>query len=117
VGGGVTTAGKLDYRVAFDAPQGSVTATGGQVTAWVEQIAGVWAGFRFLRGSETVIAARLVGRQPVVVTLRASAAAQAITTEWRMRDLRSGVVYAVRSIVRSDDRAYLELTCESGVFP
>lgn len=110
-------AGKLDDRVAFDAPTGSVTATGGQVTGWTEQIAAVWANIRYLRGGETVIAARLTGRQPAVVTLRSSAAARAITTDWRMRDLRSGVVYAVRSIVRSDDRAYLELTCESGVFP
>lgn len=111
------TSGAMDYRVAFDAATGSVTATGGQVTAWVEQIARVWAAIRFLRGGETVIAARLTGRQPAVVTVRASAATRLITTDWRMRDLRSGEVYAIRAIVPSDDRAYLELTCESGVFP
>jgi SPP1 family predicted phage head-tail adaptor len=111
------SAGKMDYRVAFDQATGTVTPTGGQVTAWVEQIAGVWAAITFLRGGETVIAARLTGRQPAVVRVRASAATRAITTEWRMRDLRAGTVYAIRSIIETDNRAYLDLTCESGVFP
>lgn len=110
-------AGDLDHRVAFDKPVGSVTPTGGQVTEWQEQIAGVWAAMKFLRGSETVIAARLSGRQPVVVTVRASGATRAIGPTWRMRDLRSGTIYAIRSIILSDDRAFVELTCESGVQP
>lgn len=111
------SAGAMHYRLAFDAPVESVNATGGQVTGWQERIAAVWAQMIFLRGGEAVIAARLVGRQPAVVKVWASAATRAIDTDWRMRDLRSGVIYAIRSKVVSDDRSMVELTVESGVEP
>jgi SPP1 family predicted phage head-tail adaptor len=109
-------AGKLDYRVAFDAPTSTDNGGGGMVLGWQERLI-CWAGFRFLRGGETVQAARLQGRQPVVVTIRASAASAAIDTDWRMRDARSGTVYAIRTKVPSEDRAFYELTCESGAVP
>lgn len=107
-------AGKLSARVAFDAPQVLQNGQGGTYQGWAEQHT-CWANLRFLRGSETALQGRLAGRQPVVVTIRSCAAAQAITAEWRMRDARTGAVYNLRSIVPTDDRMYLELTAESGV--
>lgn len=106
--------GPLHYRVAFDAPEYVADGSGGQTRTWAEMLTCA-AGFRFLRGGETVQAARLDGRQPAVVTIRSSSDARQITTDWRMRDTRTGAVYNVRSIVPTDDRAFLELLCESGV--
>ncbi len=109
-------AGKLDYRAAFDAPTSTDNGGGGTVLGWQQRLH-CWAGFRFLRRGETVQAARLQGRQPVVVTIRASDASAAIDTDWRMRDIRTGTIYAIRTKVPSEDRAFYELTCEAGPVP
>ncbi len=106
--------GQLFDRVAFDAPTVAVDGYGGNVAGWSEQFIS-YANIMFLRGGETVQAARLQGRQPVVVTIPMSNEGQAVLPSWRMRDTRSGIVYNIRSIVRSDDRQFLELTAESGV--
>lgn len=103
-------------RVAFDAPVEVPNGGGGVQTGWREEMQ-AFARIRYLRGGETVIAARLASRQPVVVTIRASQAALMIRPTWRMRDARAGTVYNIRTIVPSDDRQYLELTAESGVVP
>lgn len=105
---------KLIERVAFDIPVETVTSHGGTRIAWTEEFI-ARAQFLYLRGGETVIASRLSGRQPVVVTMRNEGRAKDVTPEWRMRDVRRGTVYNVRSIVPTDNRLYLELTCESGV--
>lgn len=107
-------AGDLTYRVAFDEPRPVADGYGGTVEGWAETHACA-AHFRYLRGGEPVLAARLAGRQPVVATIRTCAAAREITTAHRMRDARSGEVYNIRAIIPSDDRAWLELTAESGV--
>lgn len=106
------SAGPLNYLASFDAPVASANGQGGTINAWAEQFT-VWAGMLFLRGGETVQAARLAGRQPVVVTVRQSSQTANIKLDWRMRV--AGVQYNVRSIVPSDDRAFYEITAESGV--
>ncbi len=110
------TAGKLDRRVAFDAPTSAPNGQGGSIAGWQER-ATVWANFRFLRGGEVVQSARLEGRQPVVVTIRSSTIAKMITPEWRMRDLRTGTIYAIRTCPPPGLEGFIELTCESGVVP
>jgi SPP1 family predicted phage head-tail adaptor len=109
-------AGEFNYRVAFDAPVTLPDGSGGTENGWSEAFQ-AYAAFMFLRGGETVQAARLTGRQPVVVTIYNTAEARQVTTDWRMRDTRAGTVYNVRTVIPSDDRAHLELTCESGVAP
>lgn len=110
-------AGKLNRRVAFDAPKKVKDAHGGVKNGFADDADAtrVWANFRFLRGGETVQAARLAGRQPIVVTIRNSSQSKIIDTSWRMRD-SDGEVYNIRSgPVPSDDRLYLEFTVEGGV--
>jgi head-tail adaptor len=104
----------LDELVAFDSPSETVDDYGGVATAFLEAYR-CRAHFRYLRGGETVQAARLEGRQPVVVTIRTSALARTITSDWRMRDVRRGQTFNIRSIVPSDDRAWIEITAEKGV--
>lgn len=104
----------LNESVAFDAPTEAPDGYGGVETGWTEQFQ-ARAHFRFLRGGETVQAARLEGRQPVVVTVRAHADALAVTPDYRLRDLRRGTVYNIRSIIETEERRYVEITAESGV--
>lgn len=107
----------LTYRVAFDPPLDSPDGHGGTETGWDETSALLArAHFRWLRGGETVQAARLQGRQPVVVTIRNHEAARTITSGWRMRDLTTGEAFNVRTApVMTDDRMWLEITAERGV--
>lgn len=105
---------ELIESVAFDAPTQTADGSGGTDAGWAEAHA-CRAKFRYLRGGEAVMAARLQGKQPVLVTIWNCADARAITPAYRMRDVRTGAVYNVRSIVPTDDRAELDLLCESGV--
>jgi hypothetical protein len=75
----------------------------------------VFARRQFVRGGEDVMAARLEGRQPVVLTVRKSTDTDDITTDWRATDARTGAVYNIRTVQPSEDRAWIDLLCESGV--
>lgn len=103
-------AGKLDRRVTFDSPTRDAD---GVQNGWLNDALTRWAHFRYLRGGEAVLAARLQGRQVVVATVRADTATGAITSEWRMK--HAGTEYNIRTVVPSDDQGFYELTCESGV--
>lgn len=50
----------------------------------------VAAGMQPRTGSEAVTAARLEGRQPYVVRVRANARLNNVTTAWRLADARAG---------------------------
>lgn len=109
---------QLYQRVAFDRPSKAGDGHGGTVTGWApdSEAIKVRAHFRFLRGGEAVQAARLSGRQPIVVTIRSSALSRTISTDWRMRDTSTGAEYNIRSgPVPTDSRQYLEFTVEGGV--
>lgn len=108
------SAGKLDKRIAFESPVETSDGAGGTVDGWAAQFT-VSAGYTRLRGGETVLASRLSGTQPTVIRVRASTQSRLITTDWRGVDARSGEVFNIRAIIESDDRAYLEITAESGV--
>lgn len=105
----------LIESVAFDAPNPQSDGQGGTEDGWVEDTYVCRAHFLYLRGGEAVLQGRLAGKQPVVVTIWSSAGSRAIAPSWRMRDRRRNYQYNVRSIVPTDDRLYLELTCERGV--
>lgn len=110
-------AGRLKERVAFDLASGTPNGRGGTVTSWTQQFSCA-AGFTWLRGGESVMAGRLVGRQTVVIRVRRAASTTGrITADWRGRDLRTGEVFAVRSIIPAESGSYLDITCETGVAP
>lgn len=110
----MSSSGSMWHRLAFDAPTVTPNGQGGEVVGWAETFL-AYGEIKWLRGGETVIAARLAGRQPAVIRIHLTAAALLVDPEWRMRDVRSGDVFNIRSIVPSDDRQYLELTAERGV--
>ena len=104
----------FDEVIAFDRPTAGADGYGGPVTGWTSDAYTCRGAFRYLRGGEQVQAARLEGRQPVVLTIWNTSEASGIGTDWRMRDTHRGDVYAIRAIVPSDDRRFLEVTCEKG---
>lgn len=56
------------------------------------------AKIQYLTGSEPVIAQRLQGVQPVIVTVRDSQAARDIATDWRLEHPRLKATYDVTSV-------------------
>lgn len=77
----------------------------------------VRAGLVPRNGGEAVIAGRLQGRQPYIVTVRQNSNTRMITPEWRLVDDRDPKrVYAVRTVADPDGkRMWLELLVEHGV--
>ena len=109
-----TGAGDLRERVAFD-ERILVDDGYGNMEGHFEEVFQCQAAFTFLRGSEAVIAARLEGRQPVVVRVRATPDTVGIQPDWRMRDVRTGISYAVRSVAPTVDRKWVDVMTETGV--
>ncbi len=113
----VNRVSSLREAVAFDAPVQSADDMGGVETGWGDPVDAYEcrAAFVHLRGSEAVEAARLAGREVYRVKIRQSAAARAVTTDWRMRDTRRGTVFNIRSVDAVTDPAFIWITVESGV--
>jgi len=119
-------AGALRDRIALEATVKRGDGYGGTIEAWQER-AVLWASILYLRGGETVQAARLVGRQPVVITVRASDVTRAIDGTWRAIDLRrvkrdqkgepvpGPGLYNIKTAFETEDRAWIEITAESGL--
>jgi head-tail adaptor len=82
--------------------------------AWTTQFT-VWAGYQHLRGGETVLAARLENRHPMLVTLRATDDTRRITADWRLVDCAENDVMAVRDVTHETDGKWITLLVERGV--
>lgn len=71
-----------------------------------------WCRVQPLKGSETVIAARLTGKQPVIVTAPWSPAIANMKSDWTMTD-DAGKVYDLKSVANMDERKqFLEILAE-----
>lgn len=84
--------------------------------AWATQFS-VRAGFKPRNGGESVIAGRLQGVQPYIVTVWQNSLTRQITPGWRLVDANDDKrVFAVRSLADPDgNRMWLELLVEQGV--
>jgi SPP1 family predicted phage head-tail adaptor len=112
------SAGQLRERIAFEYRDTIDDGYGNQVSGPWREGCQVAARIKPLRGSESVQAARLAGRQPVTITVRVCHDTLSVTTDWRARDVRTERLYNIRSIVNSDEmRRYLDMECEAGVAP
>ncbi|MFY0619320.1 head-tail adaptor protein [Shimia sp.] len=115
-------AGDLRDKVAFDKEVVTPDGSGGHDRNW-EQHHACRAQFIYSRGSETVDAARLQGRSIYKVKIRSCAVARAITTDFRMRDVRrgdqtaqlAGEPYQIREVDSITDRRWIYIVVESGV--
>ena len=104
----------LFYRVAFDERGRVDRGDGVYVDRWQEKLS-VRAGYIHLRGGETVQAARLAGQHTQVIFVRASEQTKEIKTDWPARDVRTGQTFNIREVVLTEDRKWIDLTCQSGV--
>lgn len=107
-------AGDLYYRVAFDSRIEVDDGYGNTVSDWTEQFQ-CRAAYRHLRGGESVMAGRLEGKHVQVITVRVSSQTLAITTDWRVRDVRNSDVFNIRDVTNETDRQWISLLCEKGV--
>lgn len=110
----MNAAGKLTERVAFDAPQTVTDSKGGKTRTWAEQIV-CWAEFKYRRGEEAVEAGGLTGTASFKVRVRANSQTEAISTGYRLRDVRRGVAYNVIEVDAITDRQNVWLVAERGV--
>lgn len=88
---------------------------GNTISAWVERFA-CRAAFTHLKGGdETVMAGRLAGTHYQVIRVRKTPQTDAITTAWAVRDEATATGFNIRDVTPTEDRACLDLLCQSGV--
>jgi head-tail adaptor len=108
-------AGKLREVLSFQSREIIDDGAGNEVSGpWVEQCKAA-AERVALRGTETVTAARLSGKQPYLVTVRHAGNTSAVTTDWRAVDDRTGKSYAITSAVPREKRDYIDMLMVEGL--
>lgn len=109
----MSSAGRMRDRYRFE--QRGFDANGDRLGPWDEE-----NGFRvaaetlWLRGSESVMASRLEGKQPVVLTIRDSRKARTITTGFRAVDVRTNAVFNVTSAAPSRTHGFIDVLATAG---
>lgn len=107
-------AGALNHRVEFQQPVTGDDGHGGVVTSWETRFS-VAARLVPKLGGEDVVAQRMQGKQPYIVTVRSSSETRMVTTAWRARNARTGAIYNIKSSANTDERgAYLDLLAVEG---
>lgn len=109
-------AGDMDQRFTIQRYIGVDDGYGNIVGSWVDQFT-VLGSVQFMRGSETVIAARLSARQPAIMTIRNGDQARSILPSDRAKNARTGEVFNIREQPREarDNSGYIEALIEAGV--
>lgn len=108
-------AGDLSQRYRFERRVEVADGSGNFEGGWELQFT-VAANRKYLRGGESVMASRLDAKSPVILRIRSSAQARTITNDWRAVDARTAEIFNIRERPQeSDDRAFLEMLCHSGV--
>lgn len=112
-------AGELRQTVTFAMPD-SVTDEYGNVTqGWLDQFT-IAANITARLGGETVEAARLAGRQPVIIRVRQSSDTRRIRTDWKATETNSGAVFNIRTAIDpnlgdNEHGKWIDMLAETGV--
>jgi head-tail adaptor len=106
-------AGDLYYRVHCQRRVATDDGMGNTLAEFTTEFT-VRAAYRHMRGGETVTAARLENRHPVLITVRASGQTRQIGADWRLVDARDGTEWAIRDVTAETDRQFITFLCESG---
>ncbi|MBD9372110.1 phage head closure protein [Rhizobium sp. ARZ01] len=107
-------ANDLFQRVAFDLRPPIDDGMGNTQGDWQEQFQ-CRAAYRHLRGGESIMAGRLQGKHTQIITVRASSQTREITTDWRVRDTRTGDEFNIRDVTHENGRQWISLLIERGV--
>jgi len=110
-----TRAGQLHERVEFQ-KRAYVDDGYGNEQASFEAVFETRAAYNLMRGSESVIASRLTGVQPMTVTIRSTINARSVQPDWRMVDQNTGKLYAITAVMQDfDNKSWLDLIVTEGV--
>jgi SPP1 family predicted phage head-tail adaptor len=113
------SAGDLRYRVKFSQRDDVEDEFGNVSTGWLDRFT-VWGNITPRIGGETVEAARLAGRQPVVIRVRRSPDTAQIRTDWKATNTGDGIEYNIRTAVDPyqgtvEHGKYMDMLAEAGV--
>jgi len=111
--------GALRDRAAFSRPDAISDEYGNVSTGWQEMFT-VAANITPRLGGEAVDAARLAGRQPVIIRVRKSPDTAQIRTDWKAVNVRTGTAYNIRTAVdpnQGDEQhgKWIDMLAEAGV--
>lgn len=105
----------LRERVAFDRPTKTDNGYGGETVGWdTANAIKRSAAFIYQRGREASRHGKATGTAVIKVKIHQSTAAQAITTDWRMRDTRRNIQFDIVEVDRFTDRRWIWLVVEGG---
>jgi head-tail adaptor len=112
-------AGSLRYRLKFSERDTTEDEYGNVSTGWLERFT-VAANITAKVGGEAVDAARLAGRQPVVLTVRRSTDTRKVTTDWKATEVENGTEFNIRTAIDpfvgdSQHGIWIEMIAETGV--
>lgn len=112
-------AGELRERATFARPDAISDEYGNVSTGWQDMFT-VAANITPRLGGESVDAARLAGRQPVIIRVRQSDNTRQIRTDWKATNVRTGIAYNIRTAVdpNQGDTAHgkwIDMLAEAGV--
>ena len=112
-------AGSLRYRLKFSERDTTEDEYGNVSTGWLERFT-VSANITAKVGGEAVDAARLAGRQPVVLTVRRSTDTRKVTTGWKATEVENGTEFNIRPAIDpfvgdSQHGIWIEMIAETGV--
>lgn len=109
-------AGKLRESITFSSRTSTPDEYGNPETGGFTDEFTVSARVRVLKGGEGVLAVRLQGTQPVLITVRSSPDTKQITTEWRAVDANdASKIYNIRAVTPDEVGDAIDLLCEQGV--
>ncbi|SFQ52428.1 head-tail adaptor protein [Donghicola eburneus] len=103
----------LDRVVSFQRRREVDDGHGNKVDGEFAEVFREWARVKPMKGGEGVVEARLSARQPAILTVRATTAAEAVNADWIA--VTGGVVWSIKEAPRlTDDRQFLEMLVERG---
>lgn len=111
----MTGAGNLRERITIQRRVNTDDGHGNTVGEWADLFT-LSAGIEFRRGGEGVLAARLIARQPAIMTVGNSAQARGILPSDRAVNARTGEIFNICEHPREsrENRGFLEMLVEAG---
>ena len=114
-----TGGGDLRQRVVFALRATTTDDYGNTQGAWIDQFT-VSAQITPRLGGEQIDAARLAGRQPVVIRVRSTSNTRLIRTDWKATNIDTGTEYNIRTAVdpfegEVEHGKWVDMMAEAGV--
>lgn len=107
-------AGELRFQFRFERRKAANDGFGNTEGDWEAPFDWVWGKRVFLRGSESVIAARMTGRSPALLQCRASSEMEMVDTSWRCIDITSGETFNILSVTPDQKNMQIDFMIEAG---